>query len=88
MHLIGRVRLGRAERGHVGRHVNIITPPTRADCDAGVIIMEPTEYVPMSGSNIICTVTVLLETGIVAMREPETVVMVDTPAGQIGRAHV
>lgn len=70
-------------RGHVGRHVNIITPPTRPDCDAGVIIMEPTEYVPMSGSNIICTVTVLLETGIVAMREPETVVMVDTPAGPV-----
>ena len=70
-------------RGHVGRHVNIVVPPTRADCDAGVIIMEPTEYVPMSGSNLICTVTVLLETGIVAMREPETVVMMDTPAGKV-----
>ena len=70
-------------RGHVGRHVNILTPPIRPECDAGVIIMEPTEYVPMSGSNLICTVTVLLETGIVAMREPETVVMVDTPAGPV-----
>ncbi len=70
-------------RGHVGRHVNILTPPARADCDAGVIIMEPTEYVPMSGSNIICTVTVLLETGILPMTEPETVVMMDTPAGPV-----
>jgi proline racemase len=70
-------------RGHVGRHVNILTPPTRPDCDAGVIIMEPTEYVPMSGSNIICTVTVLLETGIVTMHEPATVVMMDTPAGPV-----
>src|SRR6476661_8739264 len=60
-------------RGHVGRHVNILVPSTRPDCDAGVIIMEPTEYVPMSGSNLICTVTVLLETGLVAMVEPETV---------------
>jgi len=55
----------------------------RADCDAGVIIMEPTEYPPMSGSNLICTVTVLLETGILPMREPETIVMVDTPAGPV-----
>lgn len=70
-------------RGHVGRHVNIVTPPTRPDCDAGVIIMEPTEYVPMSGSNLICTVTVLLETGILPAREPETVVMMDTPAGPV-----
>ena len=38
-------------RGSVARHVNLIVPPTRADCDAGVIIMEPTEYLPMSGSN-------------------------------------
>jgi proline racemase len=70
-------------RGHVGRHVNILTPPIRPDCDAGVIIMEPTEYVPMSGSNLICTVTVLLETGILIAREPETVVMMDTPAGPV-----
>jgi proline racemase len=70
-------------RGSVARHLNLLTPPTRADCDAGVIIMEPTEYVPMSGSNLICTVTVLLETGIIAMREPETIVMMDTPAGPV-----
>jgi proline racemase len=70
-------------RGSVSRHLNLLTPPSRPDCDAGVIIMEPTEYVPMSGSNLICTVTVLLETGIVPMREPETIVMVDTPAGPV-----
>jgi trans-L-3-hydroxyproline dehydratase len=70
-------------RGSVSRHVNLITPPTRSDCDAGVIIMEPTEYVPMSGSNLICAVTVLLETGMIAMREPETIVMMDTPAGPV-----
>ena len=70
-------------RGSVARHLNVLTPPTRDDCDAGVIIMEPTEYVPMSGSNIICAVTVLLETGLIAMREPETIVMMDTPAGPV-----
>jgi trans-L-3-hydroxyproline dehydratase len=70
-------------RGSVARHVNLLVPPTRADCDVGVIIMEPTEYVPMSGSNTIATVTVLLETGIVPMREPETVVMLDMPGGVV-----
>jgi len=70
-------------RGSVARHVNLLVPRARDDCDAGVIIMEPTEYVAMSGSNIICTVTVLLETGIIAMREPETIVMMDTPAGKV-----
>jgi proline racemase len=70
-------------RGSVARHVNLVTPPIRDDCDIGMITMEPTEFVPMSGSNLICTVTVALETGIVAMREPETVVRVDTAAGPV-----
>jgi proline racemase len=70
-------------RGSVIRHVNLLVPATRSDCDAGAIIMEPTEYVPMSGSNTICIVTVLLETGILPMREPETVVHLDMPAGLV-----
>ena len=43
--------------------------------------MEPTEYPPMSGSNAMCVVTVLLETGMVEMTEPETVVRLEAPAG-------
>ena len=59
-------------RGSVARHVNLLVPSTRGDCAAGAIIMEPTEYPPMSGSNTICVATVLLETGMVPMQEPET----------------
>jgi proline racemase len=70
-------------RGSVCRHVNLLTPPITPGCAVGVIIMEPTEYVPMSGSNLICTVTVILETGIVPMIEPETTVLVDTPGGPV-----
>ena len=70
-------------RGSVARHVNLITPPVRPDCDAGLIIMEPTEYPPMSGSNSMCAATVLLETGMVPMTEPETIVHLDTPAGRV-----
>jgi proline racemase len=70
-------------RGKVSRSVNLLTPPIRPDCDAGVIIMESTEYVPMSGSNAMCTATVLLETGILPMVEPETRLTLDTPGGPV-----
>src|SRR5213076_2192904 len=62
----------REPRGSVAVHANLIVPSKRDDCAAGYIIMEPTEYPAMSGSNTICVATVLLETGIVAMREPQT----------------
>jgi trans-L-3-hydroxyproline dehydratase len=70
-------------RGSVGRHVNLLVPSTRADCVAGAIIMEPTEYPPMSGSNTLCIATVLLETGIVPMAEPVTRFRLDMPAGPV-----
>jgi proline racemase len=37
----------------------------------------------MSGSNTICTVTVLLETGMLPMHEPVTMLTLDTPAGPV-----
>ena len=73
----------REPRGSVASHANLVVPATRDDCDAGFIIMEPTEYPAMSGSNTICVTTVLLETGIVEMREPETTLRLEAPAGVI-----
>jgi trans-L-3-hydroxyproline dehydratase len=70
-------------RGSVARHVNLLTPPLRDDCAAGAIIMEPTEYPPMSGSNTMCIATVLLETGIIPMVEPETRFRLDMPGGPV-----
>lgn len=70
-------------RGSVARHVNLIVPSTRDDCVAGAIIMEPTEYPPMSGSNTMCIATVLLETGMVPMQEPETRLRLDMPGGAV-----
>src|SRR5262245_35243391 len=70
-------------RGKPTLCVNLVTPPTRPDCDVGLIIMESTDYPPMSGSNTICTVTVLLETGMLPMREPTTSLTLDTPAGPV-----
>jgi trans-L-3-hydroxyproline dehydratase len=73
----------REPRGSVAVHANLIVPTRRPDCAAGFIIMEPTEYPAMSGSNTICVATVLLETGVVEMREPETTLRLEAPAGVV-----
>jgi trans-L-3-hydroxyproline dehydratase len=73
----------REPRGSVATHANVIVPTNRDDCAFGYVIMEPTEYPPMSGSNTICVATVLLETGMVEMHEPETIVRLEAPAGVV-----
>ena len=73
----------REPRGSVATHANLIVPSARDDCAYGYVIMEPTEYPAMSGSNTICVATVLLETGMVDLREPETVVRLEAPAGVV-----
>src|SRR6476646_3700331 len=73
----------REPRGSVAVHANLIVPATRDDCDAGYIIMEPTEYPAMSGSNTICVATVLLETGMVELHEPETTLRLEAPGGVV-----
>ena len=70
-------------RGSVAVHSNIVLPSTRPDCVYGYVIMEPTEYPPMSGSNTICVATVLLETGMVEMAEPVTTFRLEAPGGPI-----
>ncbi len=70
-------------RGCVNAAVNLITPATLEDAEFGMIVMESDYFVPMSGSNLICTVTVALETGLVPMQEPTTRLRIDTPAGLV-----
>lgn len=73
----------REPRGFPALCCNAIVEPCHPDADAGLIIMEQTEYAPMSGSNTMCAATVLLETGIVPMVEPVTELTIETPAGLI-----
>ena len=70
-------------RGGVFRHVNLLVPPKNPKAQMGWIIMEPADTPPMSGSNAICVATVLLETGIVPMQEPETRMVLEAPGGLI-----
>ncbi len=70
-------------RGGVFRHVNLLVPPKDPAAAMGFIVMEPADTPPMSGSNAICVATVLLETGIVAMEEPETRFLLEAPGGPV-----
>ncbi|MEE8273929.1 MAG: proline racemase family protein [Alphaproteobacteria bacterium] len=70
-------------RGGAAMSANLLLPPCDARADLGMIVMESTDYPPMSGSNAMCVVTVALETGVVPMSEPETRLVLDTPAGLV-----
>ncbi|WP_029041693.1 trans-3-hydroxy-L-proline dehydratase [Cucumibacter marinus] len=70
-------------RGGVFRHVNLLVPPKDPRAQMGFIIMEPADTPPMSGSNSICVSTVLLDTGIVPMSEPQTRMTLEAPGGLI-----
>ena len=70
-------------RGGVFRHVNLLVPPKDPRAQMGFIIMEPEDTPPMSGSNCICVATVLLDSGIIPMQEPETKLVLEAPAGLV-----
>ncbi|MEO9298881.1 trans-3-hydroxy-L-proline dehydratase [Devosia alba] len=70
-------------RGGVFRHINLLVPAKDKRAVMGWIIMEPEDTPPMSGSNSICVATVLLDTGIVPMTEPETHMVLEAPGGLV-----
>ena len=70
-------------RGAAQMSTNILVPKSIAGADAAFIILQADRAHAMSGSNSICVATVLLETGMVPMREPETVLQLETPAGLV-----
>lgn len=78
-----RKRMLREPRGYPAANCNLLLPPTHPQADAGFVIMEQVEYPAMSGSNTICVVTALIETGMVAAQEPRATLRLDTPAGLV-----
>ncbi len=69
-------------RGHDMMSGSILYPPTRDDCDLGLVYIETSGSLPMCGHGTIGTVTVAVERGLVAPREPG-VLRLDTPAGVV-----
>jgi proline racemase len=78
-----RLLLMREPRGHGAMSGAILQPPLREGADWGVLFIEVSGCLPMCGHGTIGVATVLVETGMVEVREPETVVRLDTPAGLV-----
>jgi len=78
-----RLLLMREPRGHAAMSGAILQPPTRDDADWGVLFIEVSGCLPMCGHGTIGVATVLVETGMVEVTEPETEIALDTPAGLV-----
>ncbi|CAN5657125.1 4-hydroxyproline epimerase [soil metagenome] len=69
-------------RGHDVMSGSILYPPTRADCDIGILFIEVSGCLPMCGHGTIGTVTMAVENGLVAPATPG-VLNSDAPAGRV-----
>lgn len=70
-------------RGHSAMSGAILQPPARPEADVGIVFIEVSGCLPMCGHGTIGTATVLVETGMVDVKEPVTVIRFDTPAGLV-----
>jgi len=69
-------------RGHALMSGSVLYPPTRDDCDLGVVFIETSGCLPMCGHGTIGTVTVAIERGLATPATPG-VLRLDTPAGVV-----
>jgi 4-hydroxyproline epimerase len=69
-------------RGHDVMSGAFLYPPTRADCDIGILFIEVSGCLPMCGHGTIGTVTMALENGLIDPATPGTVAL-DAPAGRV-----
>lgn len=69
-------------RGHDMMSGSILYPPTRGDCDIGILFIETSGCLPMCGHGTIGTVTMAIENGLAAPREEGRLVL-DAPAGRV-----
>ena len=69
-------------RGHDMMSGSILYPPTREDCDTGILFIETSGCLPMCGHGTIGTVTMAIEHGLVRPKTPGTL-RLDTPAGVV-----
>lgn len=74
-------------RGHDMMSGSILYPPTRADCDVGILFIETSGCLPMCGHGTIGTVTTIIEHGLVTPRTPG-LLRLDTPAGVVEARYV
>lgn len=61
----------------------MVLPPVNPGSDFGIIVLEQDDFAAMSGANLICAVTALVETRKVPATEPGVDLQVDTAAGTV-----
>jgi len=61
----------------------LLVPACDPAADVGLIILQPDQAHAMSGSNAMCATTALLETGMIPMLEPVSIITFDTAAGLV-----
>ena len=69
--------------GGVLHAADIVLPSNHPEAQLGYVILESSGYAVMSGSNTISVATVILETGMVEMVEPETLLVLESPGGLV-----
>jgi proline racemase len=74
-------------RGHDIMSGSILYPPSRADCDIGVLFIEVSGCLPMCGHGAIGTVTAALEEGLVVPQQ-EGRLAIEAPAGRVAIEYV
>ncbi len=70
-------------RGHADMYGAIVTEPERKDSDLGVLFLHNEGFSTMCGHGVIALTTALLEAGVIRSRDPQPVIRIDTPAGQV-----
>jgi trans-L-3-hydroxyproline dehydratase len=70
-------------RGHADMYGCLVMPPVTPEADLSVLFLHNEGFSTMCGHGIIGVCTVLLETGYLSAHEPETSVVIDTPAGLV-----
>ena len=74
-------------RGHDMMSGSILYPPTREDCDIGILFIETSGCLPMCGHGTIGTITMGIENGLITPREPGRL-SIETPAGKVDITYV
>jgi proline racemase len=75
-------------RGHSDMYGGWPGPPTSAEGDLSVLFLHNEGFSTMCGHGIIALAKVVHDTGIVPATSPESVLLIDTPAGQVEAASV
>ncbi|WP_109211305.1 MULTISPECIES: proline racemase family protein [Microbacterium] len=73
----------REPRGYPGMCAVFLLPPISDEADFGIVVLEQAGFTPMSGSNTICTVTAVIEAGLLPAVEPVTQVTLETAVGLV-----